>query len=1294
MNKVMSSLYSIEKLDENNYSSWAIQMKSILVHLELWSIVSGKLVLSNTATPEQSAAFDAKDEKALASIMLCIKPSQITHILHCQTSQSAWNKLKEIHQPCGPVRKITLFKQLLYKKLKDCDNMMQHLNEFSEAVENLAQIGVKVQEELLVIMVLSSLPESYENFIVAIETRDNLPTLSAIKTKLLEEETRRSNKCEQDGAVSSHQAFVAKENGSSSNNCKQQFNSSQHPQSSSNNNGSRTKFKCYNCGRRGHFASKCRDQKKNKEKKVTSFVVNTNFSNGLSRETWCIDSGATCHLCCDRGIFSNFVAKSEKIVVAGNKHIYAEGYGEVDLVVDTVIGELHLKNVLFVPNLQCNFISVNKAVQSNLKVIFDKDKAAIKDKNDNIIVSANNFDGLFTFKTKNKSCFLANNNNVSLIEWHNRYGHLNFESLTKMINKNMVLGLNVGDKNLQNCLTCAKGKICAKPFYASKSRSEELLNIVHSDICGPMNKISIGGAKYFITFIDDMSRYVHVYFLKRKDEALEAFKSYKAMAENKTGRKIKILRSDNGGEYKSKDFENFLNSCGILHQYTIPYTPEQNGVAERANRTLTEMARCMLIHSGLGEQFWAEAIATAAYLRNRAETKTLLEKTPFESWTGKVPSVGHLKVFGSLAVVLDKTHKKKFQPKGREVIMVGYSTTSKGYRLYDPKTRQVIIGRDVVFINGVQNEFKENTADVMMFEPEAFSDSIVSATQDNIEELNEKETGDLIDHTTVRYRPGRPRIMRTGKPGRPPKMQQVLSCTQNIVEAPKNVREAIEGEHREQWLESMKHEFNALIRNKTWSLVDLPENRVAIGSKWVYNVKRNADGSIQKFKSRLVAKGCAQKFGINYNETFSPVVRYETIRMIVALAAEHNLYLHQMDVSSAYLNSDLKETVYMKQPEQFVSQEFPNKVCKLNKAIYGLKQSGREWNEKIDKVLKEMGFTPCASEPCVYTRNYGGNFNIIAVYVDDLLLASSRKEDIDTIKQQIELKFDVVDGGKLHYFLGMQFERHGETGDISVCQKKYIEDLLQEYGMAQCKSISTPMDPGFQISCSKENCQRINKTNYQSLIGALMYLAMSSRPDILHATCKLAQCNMDPHIEHWTSAKRILRYLNGTKDFKLHYSKTNQPVTCYVDADWGGDTTDRKSFTGWVFIAAGGAIAWESKKQNIIALSSTEAEYVALSSAAKQTTYIVKIMNEMGFEFQRSIVLHSDNQSAQHLVKNPVFHNRSKHIDIKFHHIRELYKQNKIKLNYCPTYKMIADVLTKNLAKTKHCLFTNDMGMY
>lgn len=561
------SLNQIDKLDDTNYDSWSVQMKSILIHSELCSVVDGTLKKDAGETK-----WTANNDKALAMIVLSVKPSQLNYIKKFSTALEAWKRLEEIYKPSGPARKVTLYKKLLSLSMSDGMSMAEYLNLFADIVEKLAEVNIDIKDELLVIILLSSLPKTYENFVFAMETRDDLPPLKVLRVKLLEEGERRCQENTTNTVSSEQLAFYANDNRKNKN-----HNNNKHTK---NKKQQQFSGKCYKCGLHGHVAAKCTTKKNDNSKADQSYafaMLAATESHTVNVNTWCLDSGATSHMCCQRSLFTEFKDHNESIELPGEKFIEAKGLGKVKLKFNNC--EFVLSDVLYVPAMKCNFLSVDKITMKGFSVTFNNDSASI----------VFNEKTIFSFKKENKLYVVnyeTNNKCFSAVLWHNRYGHLNYKSLCDA--KKMVRGIEkVNFAKEEKCLTCMKAKVCAQPYpQASTTRAENVLDVVHTDLCGPFEKQSISGSKYFITFIDDKSRRVFVYFLTTKDQAFDKFLLFKNMAERQTGRKIKIIRSDNGGEFVNKKFSKFLEENGIERQLTVPYYPPQNGVAERFNRTL------------------------------------------------------------------------------------------------------------------------------------------------------------------------------------------------------------------------------------------------------------------------------------------------------------------------------------------------------------------------------------------------------------------------------------------------------------------------------------------------------------------------------------------------------------------------------------------------------------------------------------------------------------------------------------------------------------------------------------
>ena len=439
-----------------------------------------------------------------------------------------------------------------------------------------------------------------------------------------------------------------------------------------------------------------------------------------------------------------------------------------------------------------------------------------------------------------------------------------------------------------------------------------------------------------------------------------------------------------------------------------------------------------------------------------------------------------------------------------------------------------------------------------------------------------------------------------------------------------------------------------------------------------------------------MAKGFLQRFGVDYDETYAPVARYPSIRALLALTAHHDWELHQMDVKSAYLNGDLDEEIYMSQPDGYDVPE-TNLVCELNKSLYGLKQAACTWHLKMDDALKEHGFTALAADQCVYTRVQDGHVIVIALYVDDLLLASDDLTTLAKLKRALAARFEMEDMGEASFILGIDIRRDRTARTVSIGQAAYVTAVLQRHGMNDCKPAVAPMsrDAASDLVKSPDDLVVTEATTreYQAIIGGVMFAMLCTRPDIAFAVTRLAQYASKPSPAHMVALKHLMRYLRGTIDQRITYtgSVSGQPALIgYCDADWGQRLDDRRSVTGYVFMLAGGAISWQSKKQKTVALSTVEAEYMATTQATKEAIWWRSYLGGLGHDVTGATALLSDSQGSIALAKNPDHHARTKHIDVQYHFIRQHVALRTIDLQFVGTADMAADILTKSLERVAH----------
>lgn len=1149
---------------------------------------------------------------------------------------------------------------------------------------------------------------------------------------------------------------------------------------------------------------------------------NTALLSVTPSHTWIIDSGATDHMTGESSLFSSYspCAGNHKIKIADGSLSAIAGKGSVIL-----SPKLTLKDVLHVPNLSCNLLSITKLTKDiNCQANFFHSHCTFKDlSTGKMIGNAKESGGLYyldnglDFKDQQKTstCFesiFVSSNNDDIMLWHLRLGHPSFPYLKHLFPKLF----SKKDPSLFHCETCEFAKHHRSSFSTQPYKQSKPFAVIHSDVWGPNRINTFSNKKWFITFIDDHTRICWVYLLKEKSEVGQVVKNFFKMVHTQYQTNIQVFRSDNGKEYFNILLSDFFLANGVVHQSSCVNTPQQNGIAERKNRHLLEVARALLFANKVPKYLWGEAVLTASYLINRMPSKVLDFHTPLDVFRNYFPLTSvsadlPLKVFGCTAFVHEHKHLDKLDPRAIKCVFTGYSPTQKGYRCFEPKSKRIFVTMDVTFVENQPffsdihlqgGNFKEDSSftfeniitlsDIVLSQnSETYIDAPKENAQESILKLNplmnevstdsgatisnenhndqildlnnnkgppempqhndsDKETqsrfttidptwkGNVFERRNHKQRNEGP-ILRpfqdsepidnpthhldTGKSSSILKShveypdldlpiairKPIRSCTKyplsnyvsysklsssfaaftsklSTVEIPKNIQEALK---IPKWKEAVLEEMRALEKNQTWRVMTLPTGKNTVGCKWVFTVKYNSDNTVERYKARLVAKGFTQTYGIDYSETFAPVAKLNTIRVLLSLAVNLDWSLNQLDVKNAFLNGDLEEEVYMDSPPGF-EDKFGSNVCKLQKSLYGLKQSPRAWFEKFTQSVKRQGYMQGQSDHTLFMKfSNVGKISILIVYVDDIILTGDDIVEMERLKKNLTKEFEIKDLGALKYFLGMEVARSKKG--IVVSQRKYILDLLEETGMSGCRPADTPMELNAKLW--EKGSVPVEIGRYQRLVGKLIYLA-HTRPDIAFSVSVVSQFMHSPYEEHLEAVYRILRYLKSNPGKGLCFKKTNdREVSIFTDADWAGSITDRKSTTGYCAYVWGNLVTWRSKKQGVVARSSAEAEFRAMAQGICELLWIRKLLDELKMKVDSPLKLFCDSKAAISIAHNPVQHDRTKHIEIDRHFIKEKIDAGVICLPFVTSNQQTADILTKSLARPNFERLIAKLGM-
>ncbi|RVW21614.1 Retrovirus-related Pol polyprotein from transposon TNT 1-94 [Vitis vinifera] len=721
-------------------------------------------------------------------------------------------------------------------------------------------------------------------------------------------------------------------------------------------------------------------------------------------------------------------------------------------------------------------------------------------------------------------------------------------------------------------------------------------------------------------------------------------------------------------DYSRSQFTSFMSHHGILHQSSCAHTPQQNGVAERKNRHLVETA-----HSSL-------------------------PSFPDQPLYFLPP-----RVFGCTCFVHILTPgQDKLSAKAMKCLFLGYSRLQKGYRCYSLETHRYFISADVTFFE--DSPFFSTTSESLPVSevyhrrprvvaplpfPEAPADSLPIPSASPAPALPSPNDLPIAVRKGTRSTRNPHPIYNFLSYHRLSSPYSAFVSAISSVSLPKSTHEALS---HPGWRQAMVDEMAALHSNGTWDLVVLPSGKSTVGCRWVYAVKVGPDGQVDRLKARLVAKGYTQVYGSDYGDTFSPVAKIASVRLLLSMAAMCSWPLYQLDIKNAFLHGDLAEEVYMEQPPGFVAQGESGLVCRLRRSLYGLKQSPRAWFSRFSSVVQEFGMLRSTADHSVfYHHNSLGQCIYLVVYVDDIVITGSDQDGIQKLKQHLFTHFQTKDLGKLKYFLGIEIAQ--SSSGVVLSQRKYALDILEETGMLDCKPVDTPMDPNVKLVPGQGEPLG-DPGRYRRLVGKLNYLTIT-RPDISFPVSVVSQFLQSPCDSHWDAVIRILRYIKSTPGQGVLYeNRGHTQVVGYTDADWAGSPTDRRSTSGYCVFIGGNLISWKSKKQDVVARSSAEAEYRAMALATCELIWLRHLLQELRFGKDEQMKLICDNQAALHIASNPVFHERTKHIEVDCHFIREKIASGCVATSFVNSNDQLADIFTKSLRGPRIKYICNKLGAY
>jgi transposase InsO family protein len=1453
------------KLTTHNWSTWSVMIQTLLRAKECWSVCvelppvppsskgsSGRGNDSKSGDTDEMPSstltareYDKADAIALSIFHQTVSPNLRVYVLR-KTAREAWASLISKFNKKTEAAQNILMTKLISLRIGSDQDPEEFATVFSDVLSQYRDAGGEMSDKTANSYFLSAIEHRYPTLIenMQINNTVSIPDVDQLADILSNIELRRSR------AEQTSEPTVPTDTTALYTHGRRTPNRTVHGSEGGRPATDRIRTlkqstQCFYCKKTGHWKRECPQRPtENQSGSSNNSQVDGQYVHTANHEVsdtadyfnmytgqrgmagkYVLDSGATAHMTGDKTALTEFKQFEKPVVIrwcSDTSKLYGTGTGTLKF--HTLLGGkrqgISLSNVLYVESMNNTLISLSQLSKKGFTAEISDSICNVRDKDNTTrllgqllnglyCVETINYDGVTEYAQQAIPSPLTDETTIKLSTeqlWHYRFAHAGMGGLQQLSQNNLVIGMKpVTAESMLFCEACELGKHTRMSLTQPSSRhAHRSLERIHSDLCEENQIKSLGGTRYVLMLIDEYTNYRWSYYLHNKSEVADIFRRWRAQVENEFGHAIIYFRSDNGGEYMSRALQQQFDESGIIHEKSAPYTPEQNGKAERTNRTVFNLVRAMIQHGKLDGRLWAHAHETAVYTLNRTTGRVTVDSTPYERLYGHKPDVSNLRVFGCIAYAhRHDDNRSKVEANAIKCQFIGYTRSNRTYKLLNLQSGKVFTAGHVTFCEykfpsmTIEQQSRTAGTDTLSMNPvgdmnPATQTPLSTARTDDDTEQDETNIDDRSDNvgsSTVeamapgdKHRYPKRSTEKLSKPAdtREWPIERILSRwdygkgnkwykvkwleyekptwqplknftdehdgtisqaildyeaehadssndeadinedeqTDNVnqpeeeayfcfnifqcftsVGEPQTVAEAMSRPEAPEWKKAMETEISALKEHGTFEAVNrdmLPENANILDSKWVYKTKVDENGNIDRYKGRLVVRGFQQREGIDYNETYAPVVRYSNIRLVLTIAAVKDLEVHQLDVDTAFLYGELREDVYMHPPDGYMEDGVnnDNTVLKLRKSLYGLKQAPAVWYDQVNEFLvAHLQFNRVANEYGLYTHIDTNIYCIISVYVDDIMIACNDKQFLDGVKQNIFSKWRCKDIGEVKSMLGIEIKRDRDQRKIYISQRRYCNDVLERFQMDKCNSSETPCS---ELRLTSDMCPTTDERKemadtqrkYPEAVGCLMYLTLT-RPDITYAVNQVSRYTKNPGMQHWNAVKRIMRYLKGTTDYTMTLGgDDSMRLHTYTDADWAQDRDDRRSTSGYVCYLGVTLVSWGVRRQKTVAMSSAEAEYMAASDAVKEILYLRQILSQLGVEQIEPTTLLMDNQGAEDMTHNPAYHDRSKHIDIRYHFIRERVDDGTIQPKHVSSKDMKADIMTKPLSRQLHKQFT------